>query len=130
MKQLLLPLALLPLLAAAQTTERRLTMTLHRTIGSTITAILPTEADETGPIFDFEENKLHIKTYAIDRKRIKEIRFKVEEVEVPDGIEGIPMAEGDMQNAPVYDLSGRRHNAGEALPKGIYIIGNKKYVKK
>lgn len=129
MKRLFFLVLLSPLAAWGQTTQKALTLTVSRTVGVKLTTFLPAQDDETatGPVYRVADGTLTIKGYTVARKRIKELRYKIETVD------GIQNAECGTQNAaalPVYDLQGRRLGAWETLGAGIYIIGNRKVVKK
>jgi hypothetical protein len=50
--------------------------------------------------------------------------------QTPNGIGQIDsQSDQPLHNQPVYDLQGRRLPDTNHLPKGLYIIGNKKVVK-
>lgn len=122
------------MLAMAQTeTKKVIQMSVVRTVGQPVTTYLLGDDDFVGPTYNRETKVLSLTgtngtNYTVARQRLKEIRFSIETIEVPTAIEAVN--ESNLSEQPIYDLSGRPVTSHESLGRGIYIIGNKKYVKK
>lgn len=130
MKRILMLLCLLPTMAAAQTTQKVLYMNVKRTSGSLTTALRGTE-DFIGPIYYGDEKKLLINGSKRTLSTIKEIRFEIRTEEVPDGIDSLPADNSQCEaNEPIYTLSGQRIEGTAPKQRGIYVRGNKKFIKK
>lgn len=126
MKRLLLILLLCPVLMHAQEQKKVLYMTVTRTVGGALSVPLSEDENWTGPVYDINNASLTIKNSTVLKKRIKEIRFDVR-TETVDAIDAPTL---DNETGKVaYDLSGRVVDL-EKLRGGIYIIGNKKYIKR
>lgn len=123
----LLLLALLPVKVTAQSTVKMLVMKVVRVSGNPLTAYLKADDSFTGPMWNLETGVMDMGTTTVRQSRIKEIRFEVQEVDAVDAPEA--SVEEESENAPVYDLQGRRI-AKQDMRKGIYIIKGKKYVKR
>jgi len=128
MRKTLFLLCLLPMVATAQTTKKKvLYMQAVRTNGVTEARLDGTE-DFVGPIYNLETKKLLIGGTWRTKNSIKEIRFEIREEEVPDGIEEVTDNQEFSIPPTTYDLSGRI--VQEKVTKhGIYIKGGKKIVK-
>lgn len=133
MKKLALLLFLLPAVAMAQTeTKRVIQMSVVRTVGQPVNTYLMDSDDFVGPMYNRSAEVLTLtnttgSTFTVSRKRLKEIRFSIETIEVPTAIANIDTDETATEQ-PIYDLSGRSIPAGEALTRGIYIKGGKKFI--
>ena len=125
MKKTLLLLMLMPVMAAAQTTEKVLYMSVKRTAGTKTIALSEAE-DCLGPVLNMSTNRLQVGTASILRTNVKEIRFEVREEEVADAIEDIDATDAD--DSRIYDLQGRELKS--ASRAHIYIMNGKKYLKK
>ena len=131
-------MALLPAVVAAQetTTQKVLQMSVVRTIGTTTKAYLTSDETCLGPIINMNTDTLSLVNTSgnltrIAMKRIKEIRFTIETIEIPSAIEAVSVAdEPQAGKRRIFNLSGREYATEKDLPRGIYIIGNKKYVKR
>lgn len=116
------------MMATAQTTKQKvLYMKAVRTNGST-TARLEGTDNFVGPIYNLETKRLLINGTSRTLNSIKEIRFEIQEEEVPDAIEDVN-ERADDSNTRTYDLSGRRVDE-QNVQRGIYIKGGRKIVKK
>ena len=130
MRKLFCILCLMPSLAMAQTTTQKvLYMKVERSMGTT-TARLEGKEDFLGPIYHTDTQKLFINGAYRSLSNIKGIRFEIKTEEVADGIVQV-QEEGteDSASRTVFDLSGRPVEE-RSLQRGIYIIGQKKYIKK
>lgn len=131
MKKLFFLLCLLPLSATAQTVKQKvLYMKAVRTNGSTSARLEGTD-DFLGPIFNLETRKFTINGTTRTLNTIKEIRFEIQEEELPDGIDAVEEDE-DFTTIPAaqptFDLSGRKVEEQKAS-RGIYIKGGRKFIK-
>lgn len=128
MKKLLFSLCLLPLATSAQTTTQKvLYMKVERNTGTTTARLEGTE-DFLGPIYNPETKRLFVNGAYRSLSALKGIRFEIKTEEVADGIEEVTESQAK-EATPTYDLSGRKVNKNIA-PRGIYIIGKKKFIKK
>lgn len=136
MKKLALLLLCLPTLAMAQTeTKKVIQMSVVRTVGVPVNTYLMEDEGFVGPMYNRDTKNLSLTSttgsaFTVARTRLKEIRFSIEEIEVPTAIENIE-ADNNTTEAlqqPIYDLSGRRISTDEALTRGIYIKGGKKFI--
>lgn len=136
MKRLALLLLCLPAFAMAQTeTKKVVQMSVVRSVGGIVNTYLTGDDDYIGPMYNRETENLVLKntsgtTVTVARKRIKEIRFTIETIEVPTAIDAVEADELTAVDQKIYDLSGRVISPSEALTRGIYIKGGKKYVRK
>lgn len=137
MKKLLLLLLCLPTIAMAQTeTKKVVQMSVVRTVGQPVNTYLLGDDDFVGPTFNRETNVLTLKNttgsiFTVTRQRLKEIRFSIETIEVPTAIEEVEADENttlSVGEQKIYDLSGRVISPCEALTRGIYIKGGKKFI--
>lgn len=127
----LLLFTLLPLTAWGQQTKKALVMNVVRVSGGPISTVLWPEDDFVGPVLNMQTNRLQLSSTSLMRSRIKEIRFEIQDVEIPDVEDGVKALETEdgRTDAIAYDLQGRRVNP-ETMGRGIYIIKGKKYVKR
>lgn len=111
-------------------------MSVVRTVGQPVNTYLLGDDDFVGPTFNRETNVLTLKNttgsiFTVTRQRLKEIRFSIETIEVPTAIEEVEADENttlSVGEQKIYDLSGRVISPSEALTRGIYIKGGKKFI--
>lgn len=116
---------LLPMLAQAQEERKVLYMTVTRTVGGALSVPLSEDEGWKGPVYDMENESLTLNNVSVLKKRIREIRFDVR-TETYDAIDSPTLPE---ENQVAHDLSGRVVDVRQ-MHRGIYIIGNKKYIKR
>lgn len=132
MKNLIALFWLMPAVASADGTDV-VYMTTVTTAGQNVETRLTGIDDSSVPKFYTARNIFKVNSVVYPRARVAGVRFDVRKENLT-GIRTVNAGGEDSRRSNVYSVSGRLVRAGSAsadgLPKGVYIINNKKIVVK